>query len=97
MWREKFSAVMVLVYRYRCGTQSSSNRVYAESCRLPDVSAAPPGVAVEQTAEPEVSVEPGWRGSWLVPVALGCGAAIIACVTVLKTVHLLIELTRVAS
>ena len=23
----------------------------------------------EQTAEPEVSVEPGWRGSWLVPVA----------------------------
>jgi len=59
--------------------------------------AAPPAVAVEQLAEPEVSVEPGWRASWLVPVALGCGAAIITCVTVLKTVHLLIELTRVAS
>jgi len=59
--------------------------------------AAPPAVAVEVAAEPDVSVEPGWRGSWLVPIALGCGAAIIACVTVLKTVHLLIELTRAAS
>jgi len=59
--------------------------------------AAPPAVGVDRAAEPEVSVEPRWRGSWLVPVALGCGAAIIACVTVLKAVHLLIELTRVAS
>jgi hypothetical protein len=59
---------------------------------------SPPSVAVDHPAAPDVSVEHRWAvASLLVPLALGCGAAIIACVTVLKTVHLLVEVTRVTS
>jgi hypothetical protein len=59
---------------------------------------APPVAAVDRPADPEISREPRLRRSWLpVPVGVACGAAIIACVTVLKAVHLLIELTRAAS
>jgi hypothetical protein len=59
---------------------------------------APPLIAAERPAAPVVSVQHHARRSWLpVPMAVACGSLIIACVTVLKAVHLLVELTRVAS